>query len=163
VIESGNGCLQRSMSFVCSVGSLSAGEQRTFKIKVQPGKKIRPGAVVEWPSDVTTKTIELNLTNNSATAKTKLKLPAAAKAGMALNQVKPGKVRAHRPGGPGQRPARRPVQRPGAPIWHGGVPGGGMNELPRTGAESGAMFDASLGLIGVGLILTRLGRRSRRD
>ncbi|WP_433336099.1 hypothetical protein [Spirillospora sp. CA-294931] len=38
-----------------------------------------------------------------------------------------------------------------------------MKELPRTGAETGLMLDVSLGLVGAGLILHRLGRTRRRQ
>ncbi|WP_067827093.1 DUF11 domain-containing protein [Actinomadura kijaniata] len=165
-------CTATGRRLVCVVDRLSAGGTRTFHARVRPRQRPRPGTVLEAPSRVATTTAELNLDNNRATARTKVLRPQLTPVSRPL--VTPERVR------PGAAPDRRPaakVRRAGVPAGPArpsvpSVPSAGgtapaptrtLRELPRTGAETGVMLDLSLGLVGTGLILTRLGRARRRE
>jgi uncharacterized repeat protein (TIGR01451 family) len=123
---------------VCTLGDMAPGTAQTLAFKVRP--TARPGAVVRAPAQVSTSTIELQTANNSASANTRV---SARPVTHVARAPVPSKARAEAPGG---------------------APSKGITELPRTGAPNRFSADLALGLIGVGLILYRLGRprRARR-
>ncbi|HEU5159334.1 MAG TPA: hypothetical protein VFU43_20225 [Streptosporangiaceae bacterium] len=117
---------------VCALGTLAPGTSKSLVFKVRP--KARPGEVVRAPSRVTTATIDTVTANNSAIASTQVAAPRIARARV---------------------PGRALVAVPGR------APGKGLTELPATGVPAKPLADVALGLIGVGLILYRLGRSRR--
>lgn len=118
---------------VCALGTMAPGTSASMVFKVRP--KVRPGAVIKAPARVTTATIDTVAANNTAVATTRVAAPVLA--------------RARVPGRPLVAVPRR-------------VPGKGMTELPATGVPAKPLAAAAFGLIGLGLILYRLGRSRRR-
>lgn len=161
VVDSGVGCSQRGAGTVCNVGALSIGQERTVSLRVRLGPSIKPGTVIQAPAKVTTSTVELNVANNEANVRTKVR-GGPYKPGITVVKSRKLSEKANsgltrsRGGLTGSRAGARP------PL--GGPPTRGAAELPRTGVESSLLTDVALGLVGTGLILLRLGRRrSRRD
>ncbi|WP_067482584.1 DUF11 domain-containing protein [Actinomadura hibisca] len=144
----------KSSVYLCEVGSLPAGKSKTIHTRVMP--KNKPGTAVLAPSAATTKTYEVNTANNRASVRTRIARPAAvAPAAHRMRKVRTARAAA----APALRP-RKPAERPA--VTAPAVPGQQLRELPRTGVESSAMVDASLALVGGGLILSRLARARRR-
>jgi uncharacterized repeat protein (TIGR01451 family) len=133
---------------VCSLGTLAPGTKKSLTFNVKP--KIKPGESVNAPSQVSTATIETTTANNSAVVRTKAIAPYAAKAQTRVRGKKaPSNV-------PSKAPSREMVEVP-----RQGAPGKGMVELPDTGIPAKPFVDLALGLIGLGLILYRVGRPRR--
>jgi hypothetical protein len=106
--------------------------------------KAKPGVVIKAPTRVTTATIDTLMANNSAVARTRV---------AAAPRVARARV-------PSRSLAALPRRAPGKGLAE--VPGKGLTELPSTGLPAKPFIDVALGLIGVGLIMFRLGRPRRR-
>ncbi len=137
-------------TLVCDVGALQVGQARSMVVQVVPGPKVRPGSVIQAPSEVGSPTFDTNLANNHAIAKTKV-LPGVPVSRPAMSHgrtlIHQGEFR------PGQG------QFAHAPSYGGWRGRGG---LPYTGAPVTAMLHGVAALVGTGLILYRLGRPRRR-
>jgi uncharacterized repeat protein (TIGR01451 family) len=114
---------------VCALGTMGPGTSKSLVFKVRP--KAKPGALIKAPARVTTATIDTVAANNSALATTRVVAPLAARARVPSGSLVEGTRR---------------------------VPGKGLTELPATGLPAKPLVDVALALIGVGLILYRLGR-----
>jgi uncharacterized repeat protein (TIGR01451 family) len=118
---------------VCAMGAMAPGTSKSLVFKVRP--KAKPGAVVKAPTRVTTATSDTVMANNSAVARTRVAaVPRLAR-------------------------ARVPSRSLAAPPRH--APGKDMAELPSTGLPAKPFIQVALLLIGVGLILYRIGRPRR--
>jgi uncharacterized repeat protein (TIGR01451 family) len=117
---------------VCALGTLAPGASKSLVVTVRP--KAKPGDVVRAPARVSTATIDVVAANNVAVATTRAVAPRLARS----------------------RAANRSLA-----AAAGRVPGKGRAELPNTGAPARALAGAALALIGMGLVLCRLGRTRR--
>jgi uncharacterized repeat protein (TIGR01451 family) len=127
---------------VCALGTMAPGSSKSLVFKVRP--KAKPGVVIKAPTRVTTATIDTLMANNSAVARTRV---------AAAPRVARARV-------PSRSLAALPRRAPGKGLAE--VPGKGLTELPSTGLPAKPFIDVALGLIGVGLIMFRLGRPRRR-
>jgi uncharacterized repeat protein (TIGR01451 family) len=116
---------------VCQIGTLQPGETRKIMVNAGARAALRPGTVIQAPSQVTTSTIDADLSNNHADVRTTVGAPAVA----------------------------RQVVRRSAPRGLGGARGPGA--LPSTGAPIGELMHVVIVLLGMGLIFYRVGRRRR--
>ncbi|MGI8333162.1 hypothetical protein ACRYCC_24680 [Actinomadura scrupuli] len=137
---------------VCDIGTLKPGETRAIRINAQARQELEPGTVIQAPSHVTTSTIDNDLSNNHADARTKVA------SAPVRERVVPHSVPGAAPGSPGSGTPGSP----GAGSGPGTTPGAGRgSELPDTGAPISQMLHLVVVLLGVGLILHRMGRSRR--
>ncbi|MFG2002943.1 hypothetical protein ACGFNU_27665 [Spirillospora sp. NPDC048911] len=191
IISGDSGCRRRGMSYVCGIGALAAGQEKTLRVKLRMVKQAKPGTALIWPSKAITSTIELNLGNNSASTRTEVREPGAFKPGAPqaprklANEPRKLANELHKAGNAPRKGGNDehrgvPGDREGLPVHGGpnglpdggtatggngdggGAPAKGVRALPRTGIRSAIVFDAALCLTGAGLILAGLGRRPRR-
>ncbi|TDD88522.1 hypothetical protein E1298_14990 [Actinomadura rubrisoli] len=166
LVEQDAACVPQRAGFVCAVGSLPAGQERTLRIKAVPGGNAREGAVVKSRSRATSATTDVRTGNNAAVARTTITRAAAGA---------PDKPEASAQGAPsgGKPTARAGGARAAAyvsrPDSGGGAPSGVMGpvkalaESPLTGIDTAAVFGLSFGVVGGAFALTRLGRARRRE
>ncbi|WUI02024.1 DUF11 domain-containing protein [Spirillospora sp. NBC_00431] len=65
-------CLPRHGAYVCSVGSLRAGESRTLHLKAVPRESVRPGTVLESSWTAESPTTDADRANNRAVVRTRI-------------------------------------------------------------------------------------------
>jgi hypothetical protein len=129
----GNGQEVGTPGLVCDIGTLKPGETRAIKISAEARKELKPGTIIQAPSHVTTSTIDTDLSNNQADARTEV----------------------------GAAPVvEREVPR-SAPGTTSGLPHAGSG-LPNTGAPTRELLHLVVVLVGTGLIFYRIGRSRRR-
>jgi uncharacterized repeat protein (TIGR01451 family) len=126
---------------VCDIGTLQPGETRAIKINAEARTALKPGTVIQAPSQVTTTTIDNNLANNHADVRTTVAAPPAPPA-------------PHTPPALQAPPVRQVASRAGP---------GGVTGLPSTGAPIREMMHLVVVLLGMGLIFYRFGRSRRRE
>ncbi|GAA3217733.1 LPXTG cell wall anchor domain-containing protein [Actinocorallia longicatena] len=103
----------------CDLGTMVTGARQTIGVRVKLGPAVKPGTVIAGPALAKTPTFDVDLSNNDADSRTRVKAPVTAAAS-------------------------------------------GLHQLPATGSDTQTMLDMALGLLGMGLILLRLGVVRRR-
>lgn len=174
LVEQDTACVPQDAGYVCAVGLLAPGEERTLHTTVVPGANARAGSVVESPSTATSSTADINPANNEAVARTRI-TPAtdnppappkrsAPSRGMALagNGGAARTVVAHANGITAQDEAPAGVTPADDKPADAARQGKAAAESRFTASTIETVAEIAVAMAGTGFVLTRLTRRRRR-